>query len=156
MNLVIFGVTLPREKKVLYALPLLYGIGFSRSRQICRELGLSPQVSIGDLTELQQFSIAKKIKEDFIVEGNLEEQLKQDLQRYQKNGTYHGYRLRNGLPARGQRTHSNGKTARRRTYLRLYSIFWDRWSSGLRHRSWKPECLTRHHGFKSHPICIHK
>ncbi len=155
MNLVIFGVTLQRDKKVSYALPLLYGIGQARAIQICRELGLPPQLTIGELTELQQFSIAKKIKEDFIVEGNLEEQLKQDLQRYQNNGTQRGYRLRNGLPVRGQRTHSNGKTARRRTYLRLYPLnLWkDRWSSGLRHRSWNPACLYGHHGFESHPIC---
>lgn len=118
MNLVIFGVTLTRDKKVVYSLPQLYGIGLSRSRQICRELGLSPQLTIKELTEIQQFSIAKRIKDDFIVEGNLEEQLKQDIQRYQSNGSLHGYRLRNGLPVRGQRTHSNAKTARRRLYVR--------------------------------------
>lgn len=118
MNLVIFGVTLSRDKKVIYALPQLYGIGLTRSKQICQELGLAPQLTIKELTEVQQFAIAKKIKEDFIVEGNLEEQLKQDLQRYQSNGSFRGYRLRNGLPVRGQRTHSNGKTARRRLYVR--------------------------------------
>lgn len=117
MNLVIFGVTLPREKKVVYALPLLYGIGSSRAVKICRDLGIPFTLSIGELTELQQFSIAKKIKENYIVEGNLEEQLKLNLQRYYNNGSQRGYRLRNGLPVRGQRTHSNGKTARRRTYL---------------------------------------
>ncbi len=118
MNLIIFGVTLPREKKIEQALPLLYGIGKTRAKNICRELGLPPQLSIGELTEVQQFTIAKKIKEDFIVEGNLEELLKQDLQRYQTNGSQRGYRLRNGLPVRGQRTHSNGKTSRKRSYIR--------------------------------------
>jgi small subunit ribosomal protein S13 len=118
MNLVIFGVTLPRKKKVVYALPQLYGIGVIRSHQICRELGLVPQLTIQDLTKIQQFEISKKIKDDFIVEGNLEEQLKLNLQRYQNNGSQHGYRLRNGLPVRGQRTHSNGKTARRRNNVR--------------------------------------
>lgn len=118
MNLVIFGVTLQRNKKVIYALPLLYGIGLARAIQISRELALPPQLTIGELTEIQQFNIAKKIKEDFIVEGNLEEQLKQDFLRYQNNGTQRGYRLRHGLPVRGQRTHSNGKTARKRPYQR--------------------------------------
>lgn len=118
MNLVIFGVTLPREKKIEYALPHLYGIGKSSATTICRELGLPPQLSIKELTEEQQFIIAKKIKEDFCVEGNLEELLKQDLQRYKSNGSQRGFRLRNGLPVRGQRTHSNAKTSRRRTYAR--------------------------------------
>lgn len=118
MNLVIFGITLPREKKVVFALTQLYGIGIVRSQEICRELGIVPQLSVNNLTEVQRISMAKKIKEDFIVESNLEEQLKQDLQRIQSSGTVHGYRIRNGLPARGQRTHSNGKTARRRPYIR--------------------------------------
>ncbi len=118
MNLVIFGVSLSHEKKVEYALPQLYGIGINRSRQICRELGLAPQLSVSNLTESQRFAIAKKIKDEYVIEGNLEEQLKQDLQRYYNSGSIHGYRLRHGLPVNGQRTHSNGKTARRRTYIR--------------------------------------
>lgn len=118
MNLVIFGVTLPREKKVLHALPLLYGLGKSRSIEICNALGFAPQLTIGDLTDAQQFTLAKKIKEEYTIEGNLEEEIKLDIQRYQSNGSQRGYRLRNGLPVRGQRTHSNGKTARRRPYIR--------------------------------------
>jgi small subunit ribosomal protein S13 len=122
MNLVIFGVTLARQKKVVYALPLLYGIGLSRSRQICRDLGLAPQLTIGELTENQQYSLAKYIKENFLVEGNLEEYLKQKILHYTSNGSRRGYRLRNGLPVRGQRTHTNAKTARRRTYTRSLSL----------------------------------
>ena len=117
MNLVIFGVTLPREKKVIYALPLLYGIGFKCAVQICRDLGLPKQLTIGELTENQQFELAKKIKDNFIVEGKLEELLKLDIQRYLNNGSQRGYRLRHGLPVRGQRTHSNGNTAYRRLHL---------------------------------------
>ncbi len=118
MNLVIFGVTLPREKKLVFALPSLYGIGIYQSRRICRDLGLAPQLTIGDLTERQQYLVAKKIKEEFVVEGNLEELIKQNILRYTNNGSRRGYRLRQGLPVRGQRTHSNGKTARRRIALR--------------------------------------
>jgi small subunit ribosomal protein S13 len=118
MNLVIFGVTLPREKKVEYALTQLYGIGKKRAQLMCQELGFPVQLSVAKLTESQRIAIAKKIKDEFVVEGNLEEQLKQDLQRYQNSGSLHGYRLRNGLPCHGQRTHSNGKTARKRPYIR--------------------------------------
>jgi len=113
MNLIILGVTFARDKKVAFALPKLYGIGLTCSKQICRELGLPPQLAIKDLTDFQQYAIIQKIKENFIVEGSLEEQLKMDIQRYQSNGSFRGYRLRHGLPVRGQRTHSNGKTARR-------------------------------------------
>jgi len=40
------------------------------------------------------------------------------IQFYQSNGSLRGYRLRNGLPVNGQRTHSNGKTARKRLNYR--------------------------------------
>jgi small subunit ribosomal protein S13 len=118
MSLTIYGVSLVHKKKVIYALPKLYGIGVIRARQICRELGLVPQLTITQLTQIQKFKIVKIIKDTFVVEGNLDERLKQDIQRYQSNGSQRGYRLRNGLPVRGQRTHSNGKTARRRVYIR--------------------------------------
>ena len=118
MSFVIFGIKLPANKKIAYALPLLYGIGLFRGQQICRSLGLSPQLEIKDLTSTQQFAIAKKLKEEYIIEGNLEEEIKKDIQRVKQNGSRRGYRLRNGLPTRGQRTHSNGKTARRRISIR--------------------------------------
>ena len=119
MSLIIFGVTFFRDKKVIYALPQLYGIGKSSAYQICSHLGISPQQTIKELTDKQEFSIIKMIKENFVVEGNLEEQKKLSIQFYQKNGSIRGQRLRSGLPVRGQRTHSNAKTARRRLHLRL-------------------------------------
>ena len=123
MNLVIFGIILPVVKKVNIALIRLYGIGKTRANQICLDLGLTPQLTIKNLTELQQFAIAKKVKDNFIIEGNLEEQIKQDINHHQTNGSQRGYRLRNGLPVRGQRTHSNANTARKRLAIRkLQSI----------------------------------
>jgi small subunit ribosomal protein S13 len=118
MNLTIFGLTIAPNKKVAFALTALYGIGLARSNKICATLGITPQLKIKDLTESQQFSIAKRIKDNFIIEGNLEEQIKLDLNHHQTNGSQRGYRLRNGLPVRGQRTHSNGKTARKRLSVR--------------------------------------
>jgi len=113
MSLIIFGCTLPQNEKIIYALTKLYGIGISSSISICRDLGLLPNLKVKDLTDTQQYLIAKKIKNEFIVEGTLEEYLKLIIQGYQGNGSRRGYRLRNGLPVNGQRTHSNGKTARK-------------------------------------------
>ena len=61
MNLSIFGRTLPQNKKVLYALTELYGIGLASSNSICRDLGLLPRLKVKDLTTIQQYQIAKKI-----------------------------------------------------------------------------------------------
>lgn len=53
--LLIFGVTLDKNKKVIYALPKLYGVGRSASIRICKELGLSLRLTIKQLTSEQQY-----------------------------------------------------------------------------------------------------
>jgi small subunit ribosomal protein S13 len=111
--LVIFGVIIPKEKKIYYALPILYGIGRASALKICRELGFAPNLKVGDLTDTQQFDLAKKIKEEYRLESNLKEEIKGNIQRYISNGSIRGFRHRNKLPVRGQRTQSNAKTPRR-------------------------------------------
>jgi small subunit ribosomal protein S13 len=109
--LIIFGVKLIQDKKVMYALPQLYGLGISLSKKICKELNFAPELTIRHLTVKQQFEIAKKIKEEFRVEENLKEIVKNNIQRYILSGSVRGYRHKNNLPVRGQRTHTNAKTA---------------------------------------------
>ena len=87
MNLVIFGINMTPTKKVAFALTTLYGIGIVRAQEICASLGLTPQLKIKDLTENQQIAIVKKVKDAFVIEGNLEEQIKLDLNHHQTNGT---------------------------------------------------------------------
>lgn len=111
--LVIFGVIMPKEKKIEFALPLLFGIGKVSGIRICRELGLAPNLKVADLTEEQQFEIAKKVKEEYRLESNLREEIKGNIQRYISNGSIRGFRHRNRLPVRGQRTQSNAQTPRR-------------------------------------------
>ena len=111
--LLIFGVTLPKDKKVLYALPKLYGIGKASALKICKELGLSPELKIKDLIGEQQFLLAKKVKEEYRLEDNLREEVKSDVRRYMSNGSIRGSRHKNHLPVRGQRTKSNARTPRR-------------------------------------------
>lgn len=111
--LLIFGVTLSKDKKVLYALPKLYGIGKASALKICKELGLSPELKIKDLIGEQQFLLAKKVKEEYRLEDNLREEIKSDVRRYMSNGSIRGSRHKNHLPVRGQRTKSNAKTPRR-------------------------------------------
>jgi small subunit ribosomal protein S13 len=109
--LIIFGVKLNKEKKIVYALPQLYGIGIALSKKICNELSFAPELTIKQLTPKQQFEIAKKIKEEFRVEENLKEIIKNNIQRYISSGSVKGYRHKHNLPVRGQRTHTNAKTA---------------------------------------------
>lgn len=109
--LIIFGIKLIKEKKIVYALPQLYGIGIALAKKICKELNFAPELTIKHLTSKQQFEIAKKIKEEFRVEENLKEIVKNNIQRYISSGSLRGYKHKNNLPVRGQRTHTNAKTA---------------------------------------------
>lgn len=111
--LLIFGVTLDKDKKVSYALPKLFGIGRPAALRICNEIGLSPELKVKDLIANQQFLLAKKVKEEYRLEDNLREEIKGNIRRYMTNGSIRGFRHRLHLPVRGQRTQSNGKTPRR-------------------------------------------
>jgi small subunit ribosomal protein S13 len=113
MSLSIFGCTLPAKKKVVYSLSKLYGIGVPCAQKICRKLALLPTLKIIDLTDRQQYNLVKLIKEKYIIENQLTELLISSIQFYSNNGSLRGYRLRNGLPVNGQRSHTNGKTARK-------------------------------------------
>ena len=118
MSFILFGKVIPQNKKVIYALKELYGLGLLCSTEIIRDLGFLPILKIKELTANQKIQIIAKIKNEFLVEGSLEEENKLIIQQYRSNGSRRGYRLRNGLPVNGQRTHSNGKTARKHLHFR--------------------------------------
>jgi small subunit ribosomal protein S13 len=61
----------------------------------------------------QQFEISKKIKTEFRIELHLREEIKANVQHYISNGSIRGFRHKNKLPVRGQRTQSNAKTPRK-------------------------------------------
>ena len=68
---------------------------------------------VSDLTEKQQFLLIKKIKMELRIEENLRDMIKSNVQRLIANGSRRGFCHRNHLPVRGQRTHTNARTARR-------------------------------------------
>ena len=111
--LVIFGINLLKNKKIAYALPKLYGIGLKSAKQICFELGFTSNLQIKNLTENQEFKLAKKIKEEYRLEGNLKEDIQKNIQNYIAVGCVRGFRHRNLLPVRGQRTRTNARTVKR-------------------------------------------
>ena len=49
----IAGVDLPRDKRVEYALPYIYGIGLTLSREILEKTGINPDTRVRDLTEAE-------------------------------------------------------------------------------------------------------
>lgn len=106
----IAGIDLPKNKKIVYALPLIYGIGRSNSWDICKAANVDPNKKVGDLTADEVAAIRSVITSDYKVEGALRTEVQMNIKRLMDIGTYRGLRHRKGLPVRGQRTRTNART----------------------------------------------
>jgi small subunit ribosomal protein S13 len=106
----IAGVDLPHKKQVKIALTYIYGIGRSTANEICDRISLDPDMNADDLTEVDVKKIRDLINEDYKVEGDLRREIAMNIKRLMDLGCYRGLRHRRGLPARGQRTHTNART----------------------------------------------
>lgn len=106
----IAGVDLPREKAVLYALPLLYGIGKHNVHDLVAKANIDPRTKIKDLTDQEIAHLREIIDRDFTVEGDLRREVNGNIRRLIEVNCYRGLRHRRGLPTRGQNTRSNART----------------------------------------------
>ena len=106
----IAGVDLPKKKRVEYGLTYIYGIGLKTSRDILNAVNISFDKRVNDLSEDEVSSIAKKIQEGYIVEGDLHKKVAMDIKALMEVGSYRGIRHRKGLPVRGQTTKNNART----------------------------------------------
>lgn len=106
----IAGVDLPRERRIEAALPLIYGVGWSRTRDILARTGISPDTRVKDLTESEVARLRETIDRDYKVEGELRTEVQLNIKRLMEIGSYRGLRHRRSLPVRGQRTKTNART----------------------------------------------
>nr|NP_689356.1 ribosomal protein S13 [Chaetosphaeridium globosum]AAM96621.1 ribosomal protein S13 [Chaetosphaeridium globosum] len=101
------------KKQLRFALIQLYGIGRAKASFICSLLGVSPFIKVNQLTRFQTDELNKIISSNFLIELELKRIVQTDIRRLVTIGCYRGLRHIAGLPLRGQRTHTNAKTARR-------------------------------------------
>ncbi len=106
----ISGVDLPKNKKVLFGLQYIFGIGPTISEEILSKAGVNPDKKVSELTDEEVAQIRATITTDYKVEGALRSEVQQNIKRLMDIGTYRGLRHRRGLPARGQRTRTNSRT----------------------------------------------
>jgi small subunit ribosomal protein S13 len=106
----IAGVDLPPNKQVWVGLTYIHGIGESLSRSLLESAGVEESTKVKDLTEDEARKIRKVIQDEIRVEGDLRKEVVQNIRRLMEIGCYRGVRHRRGLPARGQRTHTNSRT----------------------------------------------
>jgi small subunit ribosomal protein S13 len=106
----IAGVDLPRNKRIEIALTYIYGIGRHAANVVLNEAGISRDKRSDDLDENDVRKIRDAIEANFRVEGDLRRDVQLAIKRLMDLGCYRGTRHRRGLPARGQRTHTNART----------------------------------------------
>jgi small subunit ribosomal protein S13 len=106
----IAGVDLPLQKRVDVALTYIFGIGRARSLRILDVADVPAEVRVKDLTEDQVRKVRRVIDDEGHVEGDLRKNVQADIKRLIEIGCYRGIRHRQGLPVRGQRTHTNART----------------------------------------------
>ena len=106
----ISGVDLPRDKRIEYALPYIYGIGRKTAQKILEATGVDPDIRVRDLTEEQEALLRDYIDKNIQVEGDLRREVQLNIKRLIEIGCYRGIRHRRGLPVRGQSTKQNART----------------------------------------------
>jgi len=104
------GVDLPRDKRVEFALPYIFGVGLSRSKEILAETGIDPDIRVKDLTETDAQRLREYVDRNFKVEGDLRREIQLNIKRLMDIGCYRGLRHRRSLPVRGQSTKTNART----------------------------------------------
>jgi small subunit ribosomal protein S13 len=106
----ISGVDLPKDKRVEIALTYIFGIGRTSAQNILTEAKVDFGTRVNQLTESEVVNIRDVIDREFKVEGDLRREVAMNIKRLMDIGSYRGLRHRKGLPARGQRTHTNART----------------------------------------------
>ncbi len=110
----IAGVTIPDNKQLAYSLPLIYGIGPSRARDILTAANVPFTKKGTEITSEEEQKI-RSLAEAYLIEGELRREVGQNIKRLKDIRSARGLRHERGLPVRGQRTKTNSRTRRGNT-----------------------------------------
>jgi len=108
----IAGINIPKEKRIVAALPYIYGIGPSLARKILKQAGLSEDTRTKNLTDVEQDKLRAIVEKSFRTEGDLRRDVQANIKRLKDIKAYRGVRHMRHLPVRGQRTKTNCRTVR--------------------------------------------
>ena len=75
----LMGVDIPSEKKTIFSLQYLYGVGPLVARELCHKAGIDPLAQARDLHEDELARLAALLDKDYVVEGQLRRQVAQNI-----------------------------------------------------------------------------
>ena len=101
------------NKYLLLALKAIYGIGKAQAFLICKTLGVTKNFKVHDLSVEQINDLCKILNNsNQLFTNDLKKLHILTFKKLISIKTYKGLRRLKGFPIRGQRTHTNGKTAK--------------------------------------------
>jgi small subunit ribosomal protein S13 len=106
------GARLLPDEQVRIASTKIHGIGPKKAIQLCYRLGISGNIKINELTKSQIHQISKILSQEHVVHWELKRRERADIERLISISRYRGIRHKERLPLRGQRTHTNARTAK--------------------------------------------
>ena len=111
----IFESELSNNKPILFEMVSIFGIGKSHALLFCKKLGFSKNLKIKNLSKEQITELIKIIElSDFAIVSELKKLRLLKTKKLLSIKSYRGLRQKQGLPVRGQRTHTNARTSRKR------------------------------------------
>ena len=107
----ISGIVIPDNKKILYSLPYIYGIGLASSRVILKTANVDKDKIAKDLSAEELNKIQKIIEKTFKVEGDLKKEISHNIKHLKEVGAWRGLKHAKRLPIHG-RSKTNSRTVR--------------------------------------------
>jgi small subunit ribosomal protein S13 len=109
----LIGVDLPRNKKIVYSLTYIHGIGLTSAKKFVELANISRETRTNDLTTEEVVTLRQTIEgSDLKLEGDLRKFNGLNIKRLNEINCHRGKRHRNNLPVRGQRTRTNARSRR--------------------------------------------
>lgn len=106
----IVGINIPDQKRIEIALMYLYGVGLSQSKKILEAAKVDPNKRAKNLEPNEVSRIKEYIETNLKIEGELRQQIRENIERLKEIQSYRGTRHVKKLPVRGQRTKTNSRT----------------------------------------------
>ena len=101
------------KKKILYNLCIIFGINKTSSLQICYNVQINPILKWNEIDDQKRQMLLNILEKNMKNYKNIKKIQRKNILKIIKNGSVKGFRHKNNLPVRGQRTHSNAKTVKR-------------------------------------------
>jgi small subunit ribosomal protein S13 len=107
----IVGVDIPDNKKILFSLQSIYGVGPATAAKVLKEAQVDPDKRASELTN-EEVGRIQRAFDGIELEGDLRRKVNDNIDRLKRIRAYRGLRHIAKLPARGQRTKTNSRIAR--------------------------------------------